>query len=279
MIVNGKQIAGEIESLLIKQFESIPKQTIYFVIFGENKASEQFMNIKSRVAERIGIVSKIKSYPKDFSTEEAIKVIKELSSENIDGIIVQLPLPKQMDTSEVLDSIPMDKDIDLLSNLSIGNYRKGKTDMVPPVANAVKSILESHNIDIENKNILIIGRGRLVGQPVADMLDLLKVNYEIIDINISMSERIEKIKSADIIISGAGTPHMIKSDMVKDGVILIDAGTTEQNSELVGDIDPDCSAKASLFSRTPGGIGPITVVSLFKNLLYKNKNSKNYNMP
>ena len=271
MIVNGKQIAEKIESLLIKELESIPKQTIYFVIFGENKASEQFINIKSKVAERIGIISKIKSYSKDFSTEEAIKTIKELSSENIDGIVVQLPLPKQMDTSKVLDSISIDKDIDLLSNLSIENYRKGKTGMVPPVASAVKSILESQNIDMENKNILIIGRGKLVGQPVAYMLDLLKVNYEIIDVNILMSERIKKIKSADIIISGVGIPYMIKSDMIKDGVILIDAGMSEQSGELVGDIDPNCHDKTSLFSQTPGGIGPVTVVSLFKNLLYKNK--------
>ena len=181
-----------------------------------------------------------------------------------------MPLPRQLDTVKVLDSVPTHQDIDMLSSASIKSYQEGGNNMTPPVAAAIKIILENHDIDLRGKDILIVGKGKLVGQPVAQMFDLSNIKYDMVDINTTKESILSKIKSSDIIISGVGVPSIIQLNMIKENVILIDAGTSEQNGKMVGDIDISCVEKSLLFSPTPGGVGPITVVSLFRNLLNKN---------
>ena len=267
MIIQGKEIAQEIEMELVEACKSAEKQTVCFIMFGQHKPSEQFMNIKAKVAERIGMISKKEIIPGNVSTEEAVRIVEKLSSEHVDGIVVQLPLPDGIDTPKVLNAVPPHKDIDVLGDTSVEKYRTGRSIMVPPIARAVSIILNKHNIVTNNKNVLIIGKGRLVGQPVAYMFDVMQISYTTIDAATPEHERLLAIQSADIIISGAGVPHMIKPHMVKEGVVLIDAGTSEQNGEIVGDIDPSCAQKASLLSPTPGGVGPITVAALFLNVV------------
>ncbi|MGB2580778.1 MAG: bifunctional 5,10-methylenetetrahydrofolate dehydrogenase/5,10-methenyltetrahydrofolate cyclohydrolase [Minisyncoccia bacterium] len=275
MLVDGNKIAKTLEEKLSTELLfSVPKK-VCFVVFGGNKrpgresddsATEQFVKMKSRVAERVGIAVDVKKYPDTKNTEEAVEIVRELGEKDYDGIVIQLPLTAGVDTQTVLDAIPAQKDIDVLGTIAKESYTKGKIDRTPPVAQAVHEILESCNIKLSGKKIVVVGQGRLVGEPTHLMLKRMNVPHDVVDIKTSEKGKLALYKNADIIISGIGVPHSIKPEMIKDGVVLIDAGASEQAGKLVGDIDPACKSRASFMTPVPGGVGPITIVSLLRNL-------------
>lgn len=267
MIIDGRKIAKNLEQGLKQKLEMEPKKSVAFVLFGNDPASLQFIGIKSRVAERIGIETKTFHFPDINLTDEALQNINEINKQEYDGIIVQLPLPTGIDTDIVLNSVPVEKDIDVLGDDAKKMYQSGTSKNIPPVAAAVWELLTSTDVDLKEKKILIVGNGKLVGEPVAMMFSREQIQYSVVDKNTDINERDEKLKNADVIISGVGIAHMIKPEMIKEGVVLIDAGTSESNGELVGDIDPECAKIASFITLVPGGVGPVTVVSLFNNLL------------
>lgn len=266
MLVDGNKIAKALEEKLVTELLFSTPKKVCFVIFGGNTATEQFVKMKSRVAERVGIAVDIKKYPDVKKTEEAVKLVKDLGGKDYDGIVVQLPLTPGLDTQTVLDAIPPLQDIDVLGTVAKESYAKGRIDRTPPVAKAVLEILEEHNVSFKNKKVVVAGLGRLVGEPVHLMLKRMKVPHDVIDIKTNEKEKLSLFKNADIIISGIGVPHSIKPEMIKKGVVLIDAGTSEQAGKLVGDIDPKCEKVASLITPVPGGVGPITIVSVLRNL-------------
>jgi methylenetetrahydrofolate dehydrogenase (NADP+)/methenyltetrahydrofolate cyclohydrolase len=275
MIIDGKKIAAEIEGKLKQQLEGLPQKKVAFVLFGENFVSRKFMGMKKSLAKRIGVAATIFEKPmmenaKSLTTDDAITFIQSIAGD-FDGIVIQLPLPESLDAEKIVASIPLEKDIDLLSTKAMEKYRSGG-ELEPPVARAVFEILKYHDVGLAEKNIVVIGNGKLVGAPVAAMLEreALKnpaITFSQIRRSTPEAERLAAIKNADIIISGVGEPHFIKPEMVKDGVVLIDAGTSEQAGKLAGDIDPACAEKASLMTPVPGGVGPVTVACLFLNLL------------
>ena len=267
MIANGKLIAKKMEDELKRKIEKLPLKKLCFVMFGENLASTQFVGMKVRMAERLGISATVKKFPEVLETNEVCSLIQNISAQGYNGIVVQLPLPEYLDTQKVLNSVPFKLDIDILSDQAKASFVHGDSGKIPPVARAVFEILDFYNTSLKHKNILLVGNGKLVGEPVASMLTRKGNLFHMIDKNSSEEEKKLHLKSADIIISGAGSSGLIKPDMVKDGVVLIDAGTSEQAGKLVGDIDPECAQKASLITPVPGGVGPVTVVSLFANLL------------
>jgi methylenetetrahydrofolate dehydrogenase (NADP+)/methenyltetrahydrofolate cyclohydrolase len=266
MIIDGKQLAKEIEAELFEKFKTLPPKRVVFVMFGENAASRQFMGIKSRTAERLGIQSSIQVFPETITTDEAISIIKNLGTD-MDGVVVQLPLPKHLDAEQILNSVPTEKDIDVLGLSAIEQYISGQSNRIAPVAGAVQEILNSINIDLNNKKIVIVGNGNLVGKPVAQMFSREHISHTTIDKDTDLAERSLYLSTADIIISGIGVPHFISPNMIKPGVVLIDAGTSEQSGKLVGDIDPACAEIASYMTPVPCGVGPVTIVTLFRNLL------------
>ena len=266
MIIDGKKLAQEIENDLSAKCKMLPRKKVVFVMFGDNAASRQFMGIKSRVAERIGIDAEIKTLPETTTTDEAILFVSNLQGD-FDGIVIQLPLPGGIDTQKIINSVPVEKDIDVLSDQAKQSYQNKTSNMIPPVAAAVWEILKYAKVNLEDKNIVLVGNGKLVGEPVSMMLKRENISFSIVDVNTNIEDRDELLLNADIIISGVGVPSLIKPDMIKSRVILIDAGTSEQAGKLAGDIDPKCAEKASFMTPVPGGVGPITVVSLFKNLL------------
>lgn len=267
MLVNGKLIASAQEQQLRDRLLLIPSKKVCFVVLSDNPAIQQFIKMKSRVANRIGVATEIKKGVGVTTTKQALDFVSTLIFSDYDGIVIQLPLPQAIDVQAVLDLIPLDKDIDVLSTLSKKEYRTGVNPKMPPVANAVQSVLEALSVDVANKKIVVAGHGRLVGEPVCSMFERMNIPFDVIDITTKEEERSGILRHADIIISGMGIPHAIKPDMVKSGVILIDAGTSEQEGKLVGDIDPACEQKATILTPVPGGIGPLTVISLFENLL------------
>lgn len=266
MLVEGNKIAKALEEKLSTELLFSTPKKVCFVVFGGNSATEQFVKMKSRIAERAGIAVDVKKYSDTKTTEEAVKIMRELGKEDYDGIVIQLPLRAGIDTQIVLDEVPPHKDIDVLGTITKESYAKGEIDRTPPVAQAVREILEFYNVPLVGKKIVVAGQGRLVGEPVHLMLKRMKVQHDVVDIKTNEKEKLSLFKNADIIISGMGVPHGIKQDMIKKGVVLIDAGTSEQSGKLVGDIEPACAERASLMTPVPGGVGPITIVSLLRNL-------------
>ena len=261
MIIDGRHIAHTMEAELAEQLSHGPQKKVCFIQFGNDPASKKFIEMKSRVALRLGILVDVLQKEDIISTNFALEIVETAARDSYDGIVVQLPLPVGLDVHAILNAVPAHLDIDVL-----GDEAKAAGNMIPPVARAVWEILKAQKVDLSDKKIVVVGNGALVGQPVAEMFMQQGRAVAVIDKETPNDERAEMLASADVIISGVGVPGLIKPDMIKSGVVLIDAGTSESAGKLVGDIDPSCEAVASMMTPVPGGVGPVTVMSLFKNL-------------
>lgn len=257
MMFDGKKRAQEIIDELKQQIKKTGSRTLGVVLVGDDPISQRYVRKKQQLGEKIGIGFNLIHLEKDTSQEEVICSINEMGrDEDVQGIIVQLPLPKSFDTEKVLEHVPPEKDIDALSSHS---------NFYSPIVEVVKDILHMNTIGLAGKNIVVIGNGKLVGQPVSKWLIEEGMQATVIDIDTKNPQDITQ--EADIIISGAGVSYLVQPDMIKEGVVIVDAGTSEAEGKLVGDVDPACYEKASLYTPVPGGVGPMTVVMLFKNLL------------
>lgn len=255
MLIDGRKIAQEIKEGLEKKVARLsfqPKLGIVYV--GENKAIDQFLKIKKNFGESIGVEVNIYRYPVQISETELIAEIKKTADLN-DGLIVQLPLPEDLLSDKVLAAVPIEKDVDALTKESF---------FESPVLLTVRGIFSHFGISLRNRTVAVVGEGRLVGQPIVKWLR--EENIQPIILN-KQNPDFSKLAKADIIISGAGSPALIKKEMIKAGAILIDAGTSELDGKTAGDIDSGAYSKASLYTPVPGGLGPITVANLYENLL------------
>lgn len=241
MIVDGRQIAEEI---LTGLGESLRGKKLGIVANAGDPATESFVKIKERVANRLGVVVVRGEFEDVLAT--------------CDGVVVQLPHP---DADRLLPQIPPQKDADALGPAPA---------VLAPVASAAKAILEMWGSRTSPKRGVVVGEGRLVGRPVAEMLR--KEGYEVSVVSLGQGSLAE-LKDADVVVSGAGSPGLIKPEMLKPGVVLIDAGTSESSGKVVGDCEPSCAKIASVFTPVPGGIGPVAVAMLFKNLFTLTKAS------
>jgi len=277
-IIDGKNLR---ENILLKVKEEISKLSFApvfcDVLVGDDPASAQYVAMKARTAEKVGIHFHHAEFPESITTEELIGEIKKLNKiENMCGIIVQLPLPERLDKHAILDSIDPHLDVDCLGALAsekfYTNYDE-EVDLGYPTALACMALLDSIKINLEGKNIVVLGRGLLVGKPVANLLSLRGVSPTIISSQTENKE--ELIKQADIIISGIGKGKYITGSMLKPGAIVIDAGTSESNGGIVGDVDLESvKSMAGYVSPVPGGVGPVTVAMLLSNVLKVAKNLK-----
>ena len=271
MIIDGKKIAEELKNSFKKEvalLNNVPNLVV--VIVGKDSASKQFVDIKKRFANDVGIPIQLIYFPKETNTKTLVDVVKNLSADNkVSGIVVQLPLPKHIDTREVLDTVSVEKDIDVLSSIAVERFNKGESQILPPVVGAFDEILRHENIEVKDKNVVVVGRGALVGKPAEVWLARKGANVRVLDKKVK--DISEFTQEADILVSGAGSPGLITSDIIKEGVVLLDAGTSETAGKLVGDADSECAKKCSVFTPVPGGIGPITVAMIFKNFLELNK--------
>jgi methylenetetrahydrofolate dehydrogenase (NADP+)/methenyltetrahydrofolate cyclohydrolase len=233
---------------------------------GENKTSQVYVDAKKRELEKIGISVSIYYFPEDVSEEDLCKEINFLEE---DGVIVQLPLPVNLNQQKVLNSVSRKKDVDLLSTASLGKFYNGTSEILPPVVGAVKSILDEYQVDYKEKNVALVGSGMLVGKPLTVFFMENKSTISVIN---SKTEDIGYFtRKADIVVSGTGVPNLIKGDLVKDGAVVIDAGTSTEEGVLMGDVDAkSVKEKASLLSPVPGGVGPLTVYHLAENIVRLN---------
>ncbi len=267
MKIDGKKLAQGIEERIKAELLSAPQKRVCFVIFEHSFAVEQFVEMKKKVAARIGVHAQTIIYEGEKNTASACEFVTELTTQNFDGIVLQLPIPHWCDTPTIVNMVPYDLDIDVLSYDSLLAFDEGTTKRIPPVAAAVQHILDSVFYNIEGEHIVIVGNGTLVGAPVSRYFASKSLYYKIITEKTPQDEYVESLKNADIIISGVGKTHIIKEDMITRGVFLIDGGTSEQEGKLTGDIDPGCYNIAGYYTPVPGGVGPLAVISVFENLL------------
>ncbi len=263
MVIDGKKITQEILEATRAEVEKLGVPVVVrAVTVAPNAVTESYLRVKSTRAEEAGMTLEVVRLPANAQTEEVIAAVR---APGADAVIVQLPLPDDISTSLVLDEIPLNQDADVLSQLAYENFvydRPGA--QLPPVTAAIREILIRSNVEVEGKRVVIVGAGRLVGQPAAVWFERMGADISVIT---RSSGDQSLLAHADIIITGAGSPHFLTPDHIKEGVVLIDAGTSESNGSIVGDIDPACASKALVFTPVPGGVGPIAVACLFQNVI------------
>ena len=274
IILDGKQTAKKITDELKLKVQNLDKKPSLAVIMaGNNPASEVYVKNKEKKALEIGFNSIIKKTDENITKEELLKIIKELNEDdNINAILLQLPLPKHLNEKDFLDKIDPKKDVDGFCSYNLGKLLKNDSPYaIPCTPKGIVRLLDEYNIDIESKIALVIGRSNIVGKPVSILL--LNRNSTVIMTHTKTKNLENLTKTADILICAAGKKEMIKKEMIKENAIIIDVGITRDNDgKLKGDVDfNDVKEKASYITPVPGGIGPMTIAMLMENTyeLYK----------
>ncbi len=268
-LIRGKLIAEKIEKNLKKKAKKLRKQGIVpklvVVLVGNDKPSEKYVEKKKLSSKRIGIDFELKRFKNTISTKELQEKVKTIQKDKtISGMIIQLPLPKQVDRQTILDTVNPAIDVDCLSTKNQTKLVQGKPTFLPPTPGAIMEILKYLKVKLKNKKVAVIGRGILVGRPIAQILK--EKCREVVVCN-SKTPNIQEIcLNSDIIITGIGKKHVVTKDMVHKKSIVIDAGTVVINKKMYGDVDYKNVAKIAKYTTpVPGGVGPITVACLLKN--------------
>ncbi|MFN4181424.1 MAG: bifunctional 5,10-methylenetetrahydrofolate dehydrogenase/5,10-methenyltetrahydrofolate cyclohydrolase [Candidatus Paceibacteria bacterium] len=275
-IIDGKKIAASVLDEVKNEVAKLPFVPVFCdVLVGDDFASKKYVKMKATKAESVGIKFYHADFPVSVTTDELVSSISKLNKvPHMCGIIVQLPLPSHLDEAKVLSAIDPALDVDALGPVVNEKFYNSEATLKLPTALACMRILESLEINLENKNIVVLGQGKLVGKPVTKLLE--EKGLAPITVKSDTPNQIDILQNADIIISGIGHGHYVKSDMVKEGVILIDAGTSESGAGLVGDVDMESvKDKAAYLSPCPGGVGPVTVAMLLSNVLQVAQNKHN----
>ncbi len=274
MIIDGRALAQEVllrTKGCAAHLGRVPR--IAVIVANESPATTSYLAIKEKRATDAGCVLELLQFPEDVSTAALCAAVE---SSDADAIIVQLPLPAGVNAREVCDAIPFAKDADVLSTAARAAFES--TDLVrphvlPPVVGAVQEIFKKYAVDPKGKQVVVVGAGFLVGAPVATWLT--QQGAEVTTVTRESGDLALLLGAADITVSGAGAPHLIVPDMLKEGVVLIDAGTSESGGAIVGDADPLCADKCSIFTPVPGGVGPLAVAKLFENTVTLAENATN----
>ena len=269
VIMDGKafaeRIKGEITNKVLKMDK---KPALGTILVGSDPGSIAYVDGKHRDCAQVGIKSIKVNLPESATTAEVIKAVNELNQNpECTGFIVQLPLPKLVNTEEVLLAIDPNKDADGLNPINLGKFVLGKNTIIPCTPKAILALLTEYKIKLSGINVLIIGRGTTVGRPLSILLSQKPNNATVTLAHSATSELPELIKQADIVVAAIGSAHFIKPGMVKDGATVIDVGITRTDQGLVGDVDPAVAQSASAFAPMPGGVGPMTRAMLLNNII------------
>jgi methylenetetrahydrofolate dehydrogenase (NADP+)/methenyltetrahydrofolate cyclohydrolase len=272
-ILDGKKLSEEILAGLATKVKSRNlKLALAVISVGRNLVSEKYQRQKQRVCEKIGIDFEKHNFPMAIRERQLVAAIKKVGArKQISGIVVQLPLPKHLSDNLILNSILPAKDPDCLTGDNSGKFYQGEPIILPPVAAAIKRLFEKYKIKIAGKTAVVVGAGRLVGLPVS--LWLVQQGATVTVCNRLTKGLAGFTRQADMLISGAGQPNLIKGSMIKSGAIVIDCGTSVESGKLVGDIQTESVIKkAGYLAPVPGGVGPLAVACLLENLVKLSNN-------
>lgn len=277
-ILNGKEIAKELREQLKEEIER-EKLTpgLAIIMVGNNPASEIYVRNKMKACTDIGIKANLYHYEETISEEELLEQIKELNeNENVHGIMVQSPLPKQFDEEKIMNYVIPQKDVDGFSTLSLGCLASDKEEFIAATPYGIIKMLEHENIPIAGAHVVIIGRSQIVGRPLA--LALLNRDATV-TITHSKTKKLQEItKTADILIVAIGKANFITADYIKENAVVVDVGINRIDGKVIGDVDFDSvSKKASYITPVPGGVGPMTITMLLSNVTKSAKKKKDKN--
>lgn len=268
MIIDGKKIAQQILEELRPRIAALPIKPLFCdVVVGSDPVQLSYVHIKGKMAESIGCTFSLEQHNIDTSTAALMSRIQYLNSlPSIAGLIVQLPLPGTIDTIAVLNAVSPEIDVDCLTAVNSKAFYAAQAHLTPPTAAAVMTLLDSLNAPLADKQFVVVGQGTLVGKPVAALLAARGYTCAVADKETTNLE--ELLAHADVIITGAGQPGLITGQHIQAGAIVIDAGTSESDGGISGDVDFDsAAAKASFITPVPGGVGPVTVAELLRNVV------------
>ena len=281
-IIDGKALSEKTFEEIKETHDELQKKSgrkagLAVIIVGENPASKIYVRNKIRACEKVGFNSETIRLDESISEENLLLEIEKLNNDdNIDGILVQLPLPKHINELEVINAISAEKDVDGFHTTNIGKMMIGdETGFLPCTPAGVIQMFEEYNIDLEGKDVLVIGQSNIVGKPMT--LLLIKKRATVQVCNSKTKNLSEKLQKSDVVVAAAGSPKLVKAYDVKEGVVVIDVGINRVDGKLCGDVDFDeVSKKASFITPVPGGVGPMTIAMLIKNTLksYKQKINK-----
>ena len=271
-VLDGKKLSDKIRINVKKDVEKLQKKGVTpglaVVLVGSDPASAAYVNMKSKACKEAGIYSIAHEMPDSISQENILEIITMMNNNpNIDGILVQLPLPKHVDTTAILEAIDPKKDVDGFHPYNVGRVVAGLDGFIPATPYGVMELLKEYNIDPQGKNVCVVGASNIVGKPMATLL--LNANATVEICHIFTDDLKKHTLQADIICVGVGVVNLIKEDMVKDGAIIVDIGINRLDSgKLVGDVDfENVSEKCSHITPVPGGVGPMTIAMLLQNTI------------
>ncbi len=271
-IIDGKKVSAEVKAQVAKETEELKQQGITpglaVVIVGDDPASRVYVNNKKKACEVVGFKSEEYALPAETTQEELLALVNTLNNKkDINGILVQLPLPKHLDEKEVIEAINPIKDVDAFHATNVGKIMIGDYDFLPCTPAGVMEMLASYNIDVNGKNCVVIGRSNIVGKPMAMLL--LHKNGTVTICHSRTQNLKEVCTGADILVAAVGIPKFVKADMVKEGAVVIDVGMDrDENGKLCGDVDfENVKDKTSYITPVPGGVGPMTIAMLMKNTI------------
>ena len=272
ILIDGKKIAAEIREELKKEVlelkskhKKVPGLTV--ILVGEDPASKIYVKNKEKFAKEIGMNSDVLRYPADFKESELLSKIEELNkSDNVSGILVQLPLPKHIDKRKVIETIDHKKDVDGFHPINVGNLSSGYESSIPCTPLGCSLLLKKIEKNLSGKHAVVIGRSNLNGKPMTQLL--LKENCTVSITHSKTKDLKAECLRADIIIAAVGIPELVKGDWVKKGTIVIDVGINKTEKGIVGDVALDEVSKvAKALTPVPGGVGPMTIACLLKNTI------------
>ncbi|HCZ3753156.1 TPA: bifunctional methylenetetrahydrofolate dehydrogenase/methenyltetrahydrofolate cyclohydrolase FolD, partial [Staphylococcus aureus] len=275
-ILDGKQIAKDYRQGLQDQVEALkekgftPKLSV--ILVGNDGASQSYVRSKKKAAEKIGMISEIVHLEETATEEEVLNELNRLNNDDsVSGILVQVPLPKQVSEQKILEAINPEKDVDGFHPINIGKLYIDEQTFVPCTPLGIMEILKHADIDLEGKNAVVIGRSHIIGQPVSKLL--LQKNASVTILHSRSKDMASYLKDADVIVSAVGKPGLVTKDVVKEGAVIIDVGNTpDENGKLKGDVDYDAVKEiAGAITPVPGGVGPLTITMVLNNTLLAEK--------
>ena len=269
VIMDGKKLAKQTKAdIAARVKQSNKKLGLGTILVGTDPGSVAYVEGKHSDCAEVGINSIRVNLPVGASEQEIIKAVTDLNNNpECTGFIVQLPLPKSVDTEKILLAIDPKKDADGLNPVNLGNLVLSVNKIIPCTPRAILALLNEYKIKLSGSKVLIIGRGTTVGRPLSILLSQKPIDATITLAHSATTNLTELIKEADVVVAAIGIAHFIKPNMVKPGATVVDVGITRVDNKLLGDVDPAVSQVAAFFTPTPGGVGPMTRAMLLSNLL------------
>lgn len=290
VLIDGKKTSAEIKEEIKKDVakmidNDITAPHLAAVLVGADPASQTYVSAKEKACQSVGITSTVYRYSENTTEKELLEVVDFLNNDpELDGFIVQLPLPKHIDEQKVIEAINPEKDVDGFHPMNVGRMALGLDCYLPATPNGIMQMLQRYNIPTSGKNCVVIGRSHIVGSPMSILMSQkAEPGNATVTLCHSRTENLKEIVAqADIVIAAIGSPHFVTADMVKDGATVIDVGIhrvksdkTKSGFRLIGDVDFDqVSKKASHITPVPGGVGPMTIAALLMNTLKSAKQKR-----